>query len=59
MAEDDDEQEPLPPEEVCDRCGAEGDEGELGLDDDLVCEDCRDNDEWHRQLVSDYRASVL
>lgn len=45
--------------EICDECGAEGDEGDLGLDEDGICEECRDNAEWRRQLQSDYRSSVL
>lgn len=41
----------------CDRCGTV--EERCALDDDLVCRECRDEDEHQRQLRSDYRHSVL
>lgn len=56
MPEDEEDREP---DEVCENCGAEGDEGDLELDDNNVCETCRENEEAQRQLESDYRSWVL
>lgn len=54
-----DDEDEVGPEEECPYCGAEGDEGDLDLDENEVCAECREADRWREELRSDYRHSVL